>query len=226
MSNVLVIAAHPDDEVLGVGGTILKHLEGGDDVFIFILGEGVAARHGDGAVEKIKFHAIEAARILGVKKENVSFGGYLYDNRFNDTLLTKVIVEIEKKIKEINPEIIYTHHYGDANTDHELVYRATMSAVRPISGCNKNIKRVLSYEVVSSTEQSFQLPKTAFLPNVYVDISKWLDKKIEAINCYLSEVQDFPHPRSKEGIRSLAAYRGLCVKKPAAEAFMLMIEVS
>lgn len=225
MAKVLVVAAHPDDEVLGAGGAIMKHIGAGDDVFIFILAEGVAGRHGEGAIERIKKHAVEAAKILGVKEENVSFGGYLYDGRFDNTHLTDVIISIEKKIEEITPEIIYTHHPGDSNTDHGIVYRATMAAVRPIARCNKNIKKVLCYEVLSSTEQSFQLPNTAFLPNVFIEIEQYLERKKEALKCYLSESQESPHPRSTEGVEYLARMRGFSVKRNAAEAFMLMREV-
>ena len=222
---ILVIAHHPDDEVLGVGGTIMKHIADGDEVFIFILAEGVAARHGGGFIEKIKLHALESAEILGVKSENISFGGYLYNNRFDDSHLTDLIASIEKKIRETNPEIIYVPHYGDSNTDHVFVSRAAMAAVRPIARCNKNIKKVMFYEVFSSTEQAFQTQSTAFFPNVYIDISDFLDRKIKAFSCYVTEMQQPPHPRSSEGLIHLAKMRGFSVRRNAAEAFMLMREV-
>lgn len=222
---VLVIGAHPDDETLGLGGTIARHISEGDDVFIFILGEGVASRHGEGVIEEIKKNAISAIEALGIKPDRIDFGGLLNDYRFDPTHLTELIVKIENKITEVNPDIIYTHHFGDANSDHSIVYRATMAAVRPIAKCNKNIKRVLCYETTSSTEQSFQLPDTQFCPNVFIDITNYLDIKIKALEFYKTEIQKWPHPRSIEGVRHLAAYRGYSVKKSAAEAFMLMREV-
>ena len=181
---ILVIAAHPDDETLGVGGTIARHVAEGDEVFVYILGEGVAARHGDEVIAEIKRHSIDAVKVLGVKAENVEFGGFLNEYRFDPTHLTELIVKIEKKITEINPDIVYTHHFGDANSDHAIVFRATMSAVRPIAKCSKNIKKVLCYETISSTEQSFQLPDTQFCPNVFVDITNYLEIKIKALEFY------------------------------------------
>lgn len=222
---ILVIAAHPDDETLGVGGTIAKHIAEGDEVFVYILGEGVAGRHGEEVINEIKKQAVQAVEVLGVKAENVEFGGFLKDYRFDPTHLTELICKIEEKIEKTSPTIIYTHHAGDANSDHGIVYRATMAAVRPIARCNKNIKRVLCYETISSTEQSFQLPSTQFCPNVFVDISDYIEIKIKTLEFYKTEMQEWSHPRSFEGVRHLAGYRGCAVKKSAAEAFMLMREV-
>lgn len=223
--NVLIIAAHPDDEVLGVGGTIARHIAEDDRVFISIAGEGIAERHGEGQGEKIKLDVKHCARVLGVPEENLSFGGFLYKERFDLSHLSSVIKFIENAIKNSSPQIVYTHHYGDGNSDHDIIFKASMQAVRPIAEGNNCIKRVLCYETLSSTDQSFSLEHTEFCPNVFVDISDYIDQKIKAFKFYKIEMKEWPHPRSIEGIRAISKYRGMIINRNAAEAFRLMREV-
>lgn len=216
---ILVIAAHPDDEVLGLGGTIAKHVNKGDEVYVCIVAEGATVRYERGMINELKKYALQASEILGVKK--VHFLGFP-DQKLDTLSLIEIIKPIEKIISNIEPEIVYTHHYGDLNKDHQIVFEATVTATRPIG--NK-IKKVLCYETPSSTEWSPPITKCAFMPNVYTDISDTLQKKIEAMMAYKSEVRNHPHPRSIETLRINAQYQGSKIGVKAAERFMLIREI-
>ncbi len=226
-SKVLVVAAHPDDEVLGCGGTIAKHAARGDDVSILIIGDGVTARYleseldtdyANKQVNDIKKHCSDAAKILGAK--NVTVLGNRCC-RFDKVPLIDIIKSIEEKINETHPDIIYTHSPFDVNNDHSIVFKAILSATRPIpfAFC---VKTVLTFEVLSSTEWNFH---AKFKPNIYEDINSSMDKKIEAMKAYQSEVREFPHPRSIEAIKNLAAKRGSEVGLNCAESFELIRDI-
>jgi LmbE family N-acetylglucosaminyl deacetylase len=231
---ILVLAAHLDDEVLGVGGTIAKYSAEGKNVYIHIIRDGIAERHQDenslngNKREYVKDCASRCAEILGVPKERVSFGGYSLSEDF--TCIHKageknVINEIEKIIKEIRPHEVFTMHGGDAHTDHGVVYKATEIATRPISKVIGNIEKVFSYETISSTDQAFQSINTVFIPNVYVDITNYLHLKIEAFSKYDTEIALPPHPRSLEKIIAKAHSRGGEGNMIAAEAFCLLRQI-
>lgn len=224
---VLVVAAHPDDEVLGCGGTIAKHTANGDDVSILIIGDGVTARYpedeldGDVAinqVNEIKKHCVDASKVLGVNDVSV-LGNHCC--RFDRIPLLDIIKSIEEKINEVHPDIIYTHSPHDVNNDHGIVFKAILSATRPIhsSFC---VKTVLTFEVLSSTEWNFH---AQFKPNVYEDISSTMSQKVRAMGAYKSEVREFPHPRSIEAIKNLAAKRGSEVGLKCAECFELIRDI-
>lgn len=219
MKRVLVISAHPDDETLGAGGTIRKHLEQGDEVTVFIATDGVTARHDNTSLQAQA--AKNACDILEV--QNLIMGG-LPDQRLDAMPLLEVIDPIYKIVKDIRPEIVYTHHGGDVNQDHRVLFNASLVAVRPVG--NNPVKEVYSYEVGSSTEWAPSLNHWAFAPNMYSDISKHLDKKCEALmsysKTYQSEIPPYPHPRSAEAVRIYAQKRGIEVGMEAAEAFMLI----
>ena len=223
MKNILIIAAHPDDETYGVGGTIVNHVKNGDNVEVLILTDGVTARHNE--IEKQKQAALNACKILGVKE--VYFAG-LPDQKLDSLPLLEIIIPINDLIKKNKPEIVYTHHGGDVNQDHRTVFDATMVAVRPVG--TYPVKKVLCYEVPSSTEWAPPLEHWIFRPNVYVDINKVLDIKLKAINAYtetyISEVPEFPHPRSKEAVRIYAQQRGVTVGINAAETFFLIRDIN
>jgi len=219
---VLVIAAHPDDETYGLGGTIARHVRRGDLVSVLILTDGVTARHNE--TESQKAAVCKACAALGV--DDVSFAG-LPDQRLDGMPLLEVIKPIHALCKELRPQVVYTHHRGDANQDHRAVFAATLVVVRPFSG--NPVERVLCYEMASSTEWGPPFTEWAFLPNVFVDISATLEAKLRAVEAYRetfqSEVKPFPHPRSPEAVRIYAQQRGVTVGMPAAEAFVLVREL-
>jgi len=224
--STLVVAAHPDDEVLGSGGTIARLVQEGEDVFIAILGEGITSRYpqrnqaAKNTVESLKNCSQQVADLLGAKK---LFMFDLPDNRFDTVPLLGVIKIIEGLIEKVKPKTIYTHHGGDLNMDHSIVHRATLTATRPIAG--SPVKKVYAYEVPSSTEWAFGQFAPIFHPNVFVDISSALEKKIQAMQVYESEVRVFPHPRSPEALRALAKRWGAVAGLEAAEAFELIREI-
>ena len=222
--NVLVVAAHPDDEVLGVGGTIARLTGEGADVTILILGEGATSRQSgqDQAadVEALAGQAREAGRLLGAK-EVVCKG--LPDNRFDTLPLLDVVKIVEEWVDRVSPETVYGHHAGDLNVDHEVAARAVLTATRPQAG--SVVRDVFAFEVPSSTEWSFHRLSPPFHPNVYVDITGTLEKKIAALRTYEGEARLFPHPRSPESLRAIAARWGTVAGVTAAEAFELVRSV-
>jgi LmbE family N-acetylglucosaminyl deacetylase len=219
---VLVVAAHPDDEVLGVGGTIAGHIRRGDPVTVFILTDGVTARHQ--VVDPQKEMARRACEALGV--HDVRFGD-LPDQRLDGMPLLDIIKPISALVEELHPRIIYTHHGGDANQDHRAIFEATLVAVRP--SADHPVERVLCYEVASSTEWGPPFADWAFMPNVFHDITDTLEIKLRAFQTYCgtfqSEVKPFPHPRSAEAVRIYAQQRGVSVGMKAAEAFVMVREL-
>lgn len=223
MSKILVIAAHPDDEVLGCGGTIAKMAAEGKQVEILILGEGGTSRDGaTGAeVEILRADARKAAEVMGAV--NVRFAS-LPDNQFDLIPLLDVIKQVEAVVDEVQPEIVFTQHGGDLNVDHQITFRAVMTAVRPMEG--QGIRALYAYEVASSTEWAFQKFEPVFRPSLFVDISDFIEKKIEAMTAYESESRPAPHPRSPEVLRAMALTRGSAVGLKAAEAFETIWEIA
>ncbi|MDA1348644.1 MAG: PIG-L family deacetylase [Chloroflexi bacterium] len=218
----LVVAAHPDDEVLGCGGTAAGLSESGD-LWIGILGEGVAARYGLGEeapkadLERLKSQAERAGKILGAKE--VVFAS-LPDNRFDTVAMLDIVKVIEKWIKDFGPEVVYTHHNGDLNVDHSATFRAVLTATRPMIG--ETVRDVYAFEIASSTEWAFQSIGQPFHPNTFVDVTATIDRKIEALEAYTGEVREFPHPRSPDALRANAKRWGAAVGVQAAEAFELI----
>lgn len=215
--NVLVISAHMDDEVLGLGGTIAKHVAAGDQVTVCVACKRAYNHQFDPAVvEEEKSAARRAAGILGYKDLRfLDLRDELLDERVLD-----VIVPLEECILSVRPDVVYTHHRGDSNQDHRAVSQASMIACRTIA--SYKVPKVLSYEVPSSTEQAPPFPEYAFQPNFYVNISEFLDRKIEAMTAYTRELRKFPHPRSAKGVEVLAQKRGMEIGFQAAEAFAVV----
>lgn len=220
---VLVIAAHPDDETYGLGGTIARHVLKSDQVTILFLTDGVTARHNMAELQRMA--ARKACATLGI--DDARFVG-LPDQRLDGMPLLEVIKPIHQVVKEICPQTVYTHHRGDTNQDHRVVFAATLVAVRPFG--DNPVQRMLCYEVPSSTEWAPPFGESAFLPNVFVDIQATLETKLQAIEAYRetfqSEVKSFPHPRSPEAVQLYAQQRGVSVGMLAAEAFMLVRELN
>lgn len=226
MSNVLVIAAHPDDEILGVGGTVKKHTLKGDDVYCVILGEGQASRFDKDSsiskkmIEDLHTDTINAIKTVGYR--DVEFYS-LPDNRFDSVDLLDIIKIIEQIITRIKPEIIYTHHFGDRNVDHRLTYEAVLTACRPC--VFEHVKKILLFETPSSTEWDFTYRHNSFNPNVFIDISSTIDFKLDAMAYYKTELKEYPHPRSLKALKVVAQKRGITVNKEYAEAFELIRSV-
>lgn len=218
---VLVIAAHPDDEVLGCGGAIAKHSRNGDEVHVMIMAEGLTSRDNFGDASKeglseLASAARKANEILGVA--SLSMHG-LPDNRLDSLDRLDVIKLIEHKISEYKPECVYTHHAGDVNIDHRVIHEAVNTACRPVPG--HSVKCLLFFEIPSSTEWQVPGSAPAFLPTWFVDVSGTLGTKMDALNAYAMEMRDWPHPRSCQAVDHLAKWRGASVGVEAAECFML-----
>lgn len=218
-NSFLVITAHPDDETYGLGGSIMKFKDQGHEVSVFIMTDGVTARHN---VKSLQKQAAEnACKKLGV--DNIIFGD-LPDQRLDEIALLEVIKPISKVISDIKPNIVFTHHGGDANQDHRTIFNATIVATRPF-GVNP-VKELYTYEVASSTEWAPPLKHWMFQPNYYIDISKYINGKVEAAleysKTFQSEVPPYPHPRSPQAIKIYAEKRGIEVGYKMAEAFQII----
>lgn len=219
---VLAIAAHPDDETLGAGGTISRFTREGHEVWICILTDGASARHQH--VDRQKECAVRAGEVLGVA--NVTFAGF-EDQRLDAVPLIDVITPIDKCIVELQPQLVLTHFGQDVNQDHRVAFAATMVATRPVGPTS--IGRVMCYETPSSTEWAAPFTGNVFSPNVYVDISSTLSVKLEAMRQYArtfsGEVHPFPHPRSYQALEAIARCHGSAAGLAAAESFMLVRSV-
>lgn len=215
---VLVVAAHPDDEVLGCGGTIARHAAEGCRVYVVFLADGEGARKNavpEAAAER-EGSAATALQILGARPP-IFLG--LEDNRLDAYPLLEIVQLVEKVVADLKPDIVYTHHGGDLNIDHELTHRAVMTACRPLPGSAAS--EIYTFEVVSSTE--WGSPGVHhFAPQMYVDISSYMAQKTLAMEAYLEEMRTTPHARSFENVAALASYRGASVGVALAEAFMVM----
>jgi N-acetylglucosamine malate deacetylase 1 len=220
-SRVLAIVAHPDDEVLGAGGTLARHSGDGEEVHIVFLADGIGARGDDQpAVSRRADAARLAASLLGAREPY--FLGFP-DNRLDHIDLLDVVQSIEAIIREIKPTIIYTHHAGDLNIDHALCCRAVLTACRPLPG--STVQRIYAMEVASSTEWASPDQCQIFVPTRFVDISASLETKQKALAAYSEEMRAFPHPRSFEAIAALATWRGASAGLRAAEAFVVLREI-
>ncbi len=215
---VLVIAAHADDETIGCGGTIARHAAAGDEVHVLLVSEGVLIPRE--VVDSILHEMYAAHRLLGVTQT--------YRLRFPapklDTIPGHELADqINQILRSLQPEIIYTPHRGDLHGDHRAVYYASLVAARPIDNCS--VRKVLSFETLSETDWAPPSGEDAFVPTVFVDITGYLEVKLQAIACYRSQLKEPPHTRSLRSVEALARLRGGTVNVQAAEAFMLVREI-
>ena len=217
--NILVVAAHSDDEVLGCADTITRHVAEGNDVHVVFMTNGVGSRNADcsAALQREQF-AKSAAKVMGIKTINTF---EFPDNKMDSVPLLEITQAIETVIEKINPELIYTHHYGDLNIDHRVTHQTVMTACRPRPGfC---VKELYAF-VLSSTE--WQTPGyMSFVPNVFVDITAYMDKKLDAIQVYNMEMREQPHSRSIVNTKNLASLRGATIGVVYAEAFSLIRKI-
>lgn len=213
--SVLAIVAHPDDEILGCGGTLALHAQAGDHVTVVIAADG---RSGEGnpddkpqrrcaqqALEKI---GVSDLRLLGFP-----------DQRLDTFPLTEIITPIEKIVRDVRPMIVYCQHGGDINRDHEILFKAALVSTRPMESF---VEALYAFDTASSTEWAY--PRN-FVPDTWVDISRTIEAKLEALSCYESEVRPYPHPRSLEGLRCRAEAWGTQSCIEAAEVYMTVRRV-
>lgn len=216
---ILIVAAHSDDETLGSGATLRRHVDSGDEVFAVSLTDGVGSRDDvDGeALSERNQAAAKAAEILGFEWLRA---GTFPDNAIDSVPLLEVVKFVEQVKREIEPTIVYAHHGGDLNIDHRLAFQATLTAFRPQPG--EQLRELRTFEVASSTEWSDETIGTDFSPNLFVDVSEqWVHKK-EALEAYSSEMRTFPHSRSYAALDALAMRRGNQVGLERAEAFRVI----
>lgn len=215
---ILIVAAHPDDEVLGCFGTVARLIKEGYEAYTLILGEGKTSRGMQRVVEEKKEELEilnqeiqKANACIGIKK---TFVHHFADNRFDSVDLLDIIKVISDVKDEVQPDIIFTHFKNDLNIDHQITYKAVITATRPMA--DESVKEIYSFEVLSSTEWNYPL---SFSPDIFFDISDTLDLKLQAMQEYKSELCEYPHPRSLDGIELNAKYQGMRVGKKYVEAF-------
>lgn len=220
MSKVLIFAPHPDDEILGCGGTILKHIDEGNDVYVCVVTKGCLPLFPPEFVDKAIAETLKCHKLIGIKKSFfLEFPAAMIEkaNRYE---LNGRILDV---IKEVKPDEVYIPHWGDMQKDHQIVAEACMVALRP--KYEPKVKRIYSYETMSETAWNAPNVQNEFIPNSFVDISTYLNKKIEALSLFNTQINPFPDARSLESIEALAKYRGALMHVKAAEAFMLIREL-
>ena len=220
MSNILVVASHADDEILGCGGVIARHVQQGDIVTVVVVCNREYGRIYDDKIIAEEYNACRKAKeSLGYQRLDFLD---MPDGLLDTIGVVKIIDGIEPIVNEFKPDVMYTSYY-DVHQDHQMVFKASMIIARSVA--KTRIKKVLCYEDPSATEQSPPLPHWTFVPNYFVDISEFIDKKIEAFKFYVREQREFPHPRSIEGIKAFAQWRGVEANLKYAEAFMMLKDV-
>ena len=218
---VLIVVSHTDDETLGMGGTIAKHVQSGDNVYAMSMTDGLSSR---GSVSKKEINSRDvsseqAAKILGFKWIRK---GNFPDNQIDKVPLIEIIKFIEIVKDEIKPTIIYTHSAADLNIDHQIAYKATITACRPLK--KSSVEKILSFEVLSSTDWA-AFNNKSFQPNYFVNITNQIKDKIKSISFYKSELRKYPHSRSLKAIETLSRSRGTSAGFKFAEAFFIVREL-
>lgn len=217
----LVVAAHPDDEVLGCGGTLARLAAHGWQTHALILAEGATSRDvsrdASARADELRGLALSAERAHRVLATASLVVGDLPDNRMDTVALLDVVKRVESAVNDIRPTRVFTHHQGDVNVDHRVTHEAVQAACRPLPG--SPVRELYFFEVASSTEWRASAGSGAFQPSGFFDVTDYMDAKQAALACYEAEMRDWPHPRSHEAISALAAWRGATVGVAAAEAF-------
>jgi LmbE family N-acetylglucosaminyl deacetylase len=218
---ILIIAAHPDDEILGCGGTTARYVREGAKVYTLILGEGITSRDSfrqrakrEKEINQLQNEINEANKVIGVTE---TFIHDFPDNRFDSVPLLDIVKVIENAKEKIKPDILFTHFEKDLNIDHQITYQAAITAFRPLVG--ESVKEIYAFEILSSTEWKSPL---SFRPDCYFDIGDTINQKLEAMKKYKSELREYPHPRSLKGIRLNAEHWGMKTGLSHAEAFKIV----
>lgn len=224
--STLVVAAHPDDEVLGCGGTIHRLTQSGTSVNILFLSDGVTSRSDDKSDDRTEMderrqNAIEASKVLGA---NSPVFLDFPDNQLDAVPLLSVVKPIEAEIRKYDPDTVITHFGNDLNVDHRVASEAVVVACRPQN--SSPVKTVLFFEIPSSTEWQMENGQPTFSPNYFIDIDEHLEFKLRALRCYSAELRAWPHSRSLEAVEHLCRWRGASVGTSAAEAFVLGRQIS
>lgn len=216
---LLIVAAHPDDEVLGCFATVAKMIRNGWKAYTLILSGGKTSRGevDPSEIEGLKKEMNEANALIGIKEV---FQADFPDNAFDSVPLLQIVKKIEEIKNAVQPEIIFTHHIGDMNVDHQITHKAVLTATRPMA--DEPVKTVYSMEIPSSTEWNGYSKDTAFVPNVFVDVTDTIDLKVRAMDRYQSELREYPHPRSLKHIKELAKVNGTKVGLNYSENFILI----
>jgi LmbE family N-acetylglucosaminyl deacetylase len=222
---LLIVAAHPDDEILGCGGTVARLVDEGYQAYSMVLGEGITSRDNKRdqerraeAIKQLKKQVYRAGKIVGIKE---AVAHDFPDNRFDTLPFLDIVKVIEKFKNRVRPDLIFTHFEKDLNIDHRITYQAVVTATRPLPG--EPVRAIYSFEILSSTEWNCPL---SFSPDAFFDIEKGINRKIQAMREYKSELRDFPHPRSLKGIKLNAEYWGMLMGLKYAEAFKLVRAIS
>jgi LmbE family N-acetylglucosaminyl deacetylase len=219
-TRVVVIAAHPDDELLGAGGTLARHVLAGDEVHAIVVADGAGSRYPAELVSTLEKQARRAAEVIGFT--SLRFLS-LPDQRLDTVPLIELTQRLEGMLDEIRPGTVYTHFPEDVNADHGAVARSAWTACRPYA--RPEVRKFAVFETPSSTEWAWPMPGTDFRPSLYVDVTDTLEVKVAAMECYETELRDYPHPRSSRALRERAACWGSHIGRPAAEPFVVLREV-
>ena len=218
---IVVIGAHPDDELLGAGGTLARHVLSGDEVHAIVVADGARSRYPAELAATLEKQAHRAAEVIGFASLQLLS---LPDQRLDTVPLIELTQRLEGVLDEIDPSIVYTHFPEDVNADHGLVARCAWTACRPYR--RPQVRKFAVFETPSSTEWAWPMPGTELRPNLFVDVTDTLTTKIAAMDCYETELRDYPHPRSGRALRERAAYWGSHIGRPAAEPFAVLREVT
>jgi LmbE family N-acetylglucosaminyl deacetylase len=216
---VLVVAAHPDDEILGAGATLARHVDQGDEVHACVLSEGATSRYADAMVNELVDCGKKAADVIGFVSLRFE---QLPDQRLDTLPLIQVTQTIEELVDAVRPEVVYTHFPWDVNSDHAVAARCVWTACRPYRF--PFVKLIAAFETPSSTEWALPGEQHRFEPQRFVDVSATLARKFEAMRCYHTELRDYPHPRSIRALQERAAYWGSTMGMAAAEPFLVLRE--
>lgn len=226
-TRLIVIAAHPDDEVLGCGATLAKAISKGAKIRVVFMGEGVSARFPIGDYENDEYREQNRIRNMGALKalktlniEDIHFNDFRYCCQFDTVPLLALVKGIEEQFRNFLPNMLFTHNPNEVNIDHRLTYEAVEVACRPTSSVVP--KEIYTFEIVCSGNWTFE---SSFKPNLFVDVEDFFEKKLQAWHCYSGENRPFPFPRSDEGLTALAQFRGLMGGIKFAEAFRMVRKI-
>jgi LmbE family N-acetylglucosaminyl deacetylase len=220
---ILVIAPHPDDETLGCGGSLLKHKSNGDSLSWLIATRGHEPQWSSELLERKENEIANVTAAYGFENTfRLNFPAIKLDN----IPLDEIIVAIRDAVTDCKPDVVYLNHFGDVHSDHRVVFEATLAVLKPFYSGKHGVKKILSYEVLSSTDAAPLNPARIFVPNVFNDVTEFWEKKLEIMALYESELQEYPLPRALDSLRALGRVRGATIGAEFAEAFMLVREVS